>query len=259
MSTAHVTRYARSGELQIAYQMFGVGPITIVEVTGFASHVELRWDFPGVTGPLARLARFARVVTFDNVGLDCLTATWACRRLRSGWTTCGRLWTTPGSTMLWCSGRARVDRWRSCSLRPIRGVRARLSCRIASQSSPARRTAWIGRSTEEWLRADAGDLTWALTVRSSRSAPVHSAGWRSRARGSVAARDLERERDDGRTRQQFIGDAARQSWWNRDRRATGLGDGFSGAVSGACRVPELRSVGRSPRREMGGRQPRGAA
>jgi class 3 adenylate cyclase len=68
MSTAHVTRYARSGELQIAYQMFGVGPITIIEVTGYASHVELRWDFPGVSGPLARLARFARVVTFDKRG-----------------------------------------------------------------------------------------------------------------------------------------------------------------------------------------------
>ena len=39
-----VTRYAKSGDVHIAYQVFGSGPIDLVFVPGFVSHIEAYWD-----------------------------------------------------------------------------------------------------------------------------------------------------------------------------------------------------------------------
>jgi hypothetical protein len=49
-----VTRYAKSGDVHIAYQVFGSGPIDLVFVPGFDSHIENYWDHPD-------LARWLRV------------------------------------------------------------------------------------------------------------------------------------------------------------------------------------------------------
>jgi class 3 adenylate cyclase/pimeloyl-ACP methyl ester carboxylesterase len=63
-----VTRYARSGELNIAYQTMGNGPIDLILVPGMTTHVEFLHEVPGYTDFLRRLAAFARVVTFDKSG-----------------------------------------------------------------------------------------------------------------------------------------------------------------------------------------------
>jgi hypothetical protein len=63
-----VTRYARSGDLTIAYQIMGDGPIDLVLVPPFMSHVEFLHEIPGYTDCLRRLAEFARVITFDKSG-----------------------------------------------------------------------------------------------------------------------------------------------------------------------------------------------
>ena len=62
------TRYALSGDVNIAFQVMGDGPIDIILVPGIVSHVEFLHEFPGYTGFLHRLATFARVVTFDKRG-----------------------------------------------------------------------------------------------------------------------------------------------------------------------------------------------
>jgi len=62
------TRYALSGDVNIAYQTIGSGPIDIIMVPGFISHVEFMHELPGYTATLRRLATFARVVTFDKRG-----------------------------------------------------------------------------------------------------------------------------------------------------------------------------------------------
>ena len=62
------TRYAVSGEVNIAYQVMGDGPIDIVLVPGIASHVEFLHEFAGYTTFLRRLSGFARVITFDKRG-----------------------------------------------------------------------------------------------------------------------------------------------------------------------------------------------
>ena len=62
------TRYAQSGDVSIAYQVLGDGPIDLILVPGFISHIEFQHELPGYTAFLRRLASFARVVTFDKRG-----------------------------------------------------------------------------------------------------------------------------------------------------------------------------------------------
>jgi class 3 adenylate cyclase len=62
------TRYAQSGEVSIAYQVMGDGPIDLILVPGFVSHIEFVHELAGFTAFLRRLASFARVVTFDKRG-----------------------------------------------------------------------------------------------------------------------------------------------------------------------------------------------
>jgi pimeloyl-ACP methyl ester carboxylesterase len=62
------TLYAKSGDVHIAYQVFGDGPINLVMVPGFVSNIENYWDEPDLPRFLRRLATYARVVTFDKRG-----------------------------------------------------------------------------------------------------------------------------------------------------------------------------------------------
>jgi len=62
------TRYARSGDLNIAYQVFGSGSLDLVYVPGWVSHVEEAWESPDYAEFLRRLGSFARVVMFDKRG-----------------------------------------------------------------------------------------------------------------------------------------------------------------------------------------------
>ncbi len=62
------TRYAKSGEVNIAYQVVGDGPLDLVLVPGFASHLEVAWEEPSLARLLSRLASFSRLITFDKRG-----------------------------------------------------------------------------------------------------------------------------------------------------------------------------------------------
>jgi len=62
------THYAKSGDVHIAYQVFGTGPIDLVIVPGFISNLDVHWDDPGYAHLLWRLAAFARVIMFDKRG-----------------------------------------------------------------------------------------------------------------------------------------------------------------------------------------------
>jgi class 3 adenylate cyclase len=68
VTTIPKTRYAKSGEVNIAYQVFGEGPVDVVFVAGFISHVELVWEDPLLRRFFERLASFARVINFDKRG-----------------------------------------------------------------------------------------------------------------------------------------------------------------------------------------------
>ncbi len=62
------TRYAKSGDLHIAYQVFGDGRIDLVFVPSWYSHVEAIWEWPEAEAFLHRLASFSRVIIFDQRG-----------------------------------------------------------------------------------------------------------------------------------------------------------------------------------------------
>jgi hypothetical protein len=57
------TRYARSGKVNIAYQVTGEGPLDLVYVPGWVSHVELAWEEPTLASFLGRLASFSRLTS----------------------------------------------------------------------------------------------------------------------------------------------------------------------------------------------------
>jgi len=63
------TRYARSGNVSIAYQVFGDGPFDVVVSLPSSSHVELAWEAPMMRAYFERLASFARVISFDKRGV----------------------------------------------------------------------------------------------------------------------------------------------------------------------------------------------
>ena len=65
---AVVTRYARSGDVHIAYQVFGAGPVDLVLAPGFVSHIETYWEEPNFARWLDHLGKSARVITFDKRG-----------------------------------------------------------------------------------------------------------------------------------------------------------------------------------------------
>ena len=62
------TRYAKSGDVHIAYQVVGDGPLHLVFVPGFVSHVEATWQSPVQAKFFRRLASFSRLVLFDKRG-----------------------------------------------------------------------------------------------------------------------------------------------------------------------------------------------
>jgi class 3 adenylate cyclase len=67
MSTVQ-TRYAKSGDVHIAYQVVGTGPVDLVFVQGWVTNVELWWEEPRWTSFYERLASFSRLILFDKRG-----------------------------------------------------------------------------------------------------------------------------------------------------------------------------------------------
>jgi class 3 adenylate cyclase/pimeloyl-ACP methyl ester carboxylesterase len=62
------TRYARSGEASIAYQIVGDGPLDILFLPGWISQIEQMWELPALRRFLERLARLGRLILFDRRG-----------------------------------------------------------------------------------------------------------------------------------------------------------------------------------------------
>jgi pimeloyl-ACP methyl ester carboxylesterase len=63
------TRYVRSGDASIAYQVAGKGPSDLLFVSGFVSHLELIWEEPTAARFFEGLASFSRVIGFDKRGM----------------------------------------------------------------------------------------------------------------------------------------------------------------------------------------------
>lgn len=62
------TRYARSGDVRIAYQITGQGPADMVYAPGTVSHLDMDWERPERAEPFHRLSSFCRLIRFDKRG-----------------------------------------------------------------------------------------------------------------------------------------------------------------------------------------------
>ena len=81
-------QYARSGDVAIAYQVLGDGPIDLVFVA-FMGNLAYMWEQPLFVDFYERLASFSRLILFDKRGTGLSpTGRATCRPSRRGWTTC---------------------------------------------------------------------------------------------------------------------------------------------------------------------------
>jgi pimeloyl-ACP methyl ester carboxylesterase/DNA-binding CsgD family transcriptional regulator len=60
------TRYAKSGDIRIAYQVTGQGSLDLVFIPGFISNLEIQWEDPGYSHLLRRLSTFSRLIQIDQ-------------------------------------------------------------------------------------------------------------------------------------------------------------------------------------------------
>ena len=67
------TSYAPCGDLSLAYQVFGDGPVDLVFVGPMVSHVELFWAMPEFKAFFDQLSTFCRVLLFERPDSDCQT------------------------------------------------------------------------------------------------------------------------------------------------------------------------------------------
>lgn len=62
------TGFARNGDVRVAYQVVGDGPIDLVMTPGYVSHLDLWWMLPETTRFMQRLASFSRLILYDKRG-----------------------------------------------------------------------------------------------------------------------------------------------------------------------------------------------
>src|SRR5690242_3808397 len=62
------TRYARNGDVHIAYQVIGDGPIDVLLVQGWITHLEVAWEQPRLADAFRRWAAFSRLILIDKRG-----------------------------------------------------------------------------------------------------------------------------------------------------------------------------------------------
>lgn len=71
VNDAPETRYAQAGDVHIAYQVVGEGPIDLMLLSGWGAFLDASWDEPRIAQPLRRLATISRLIRFDPRGIGC--------------------------------------------------------------------------------------------------------------------------------------------------------------------------------------------
>ena len=115
-----VTRYAKSGDVHIAYQVFGDGPINLVLAPYFVSNIEVDWSIPQSLGGCCGWDPLLGWQCLTSVGQACPIVSRSFQASTNVWTTSGQLWTL----QIWNRRRSLEHRKarprRRCSLPPIR-------------------------------------------------------------------------------------------------------------------------------------------
>ena len=88
MADIPTTRYVKSDDVHVAYQVIGDGPVDVLWVPGFVSHMEAGWQNPQGAALLRRLSSFCRLILFDKRGTGCPIAARRFLRSNSACMTC---------------------------------------------------------------------------------------------------------------------------------------------------------------------------
>ena len=114
-----VVKYTKTGDFNIAYQVVGDGPVDLLLLPGWITHLELQWDVPPLGRFLERLAGFSRLILFDKAGTGPLRSSFALRAADAG-ATDGRGARRHGRGRLRAGSALRDDRRRR-DVRTVRG------------------------------------------------------------------------------------------------------------------------------------------
>ena len=115
-----VTRYAKSSDLRIAYQVVGDGPFDLVFVPGFVSNIELIWERPEWANFFSRLAGFSRLILFDKRGTGLSDRIAGIANLEERMDDVRAVMDAGGSERAALFGISEADPCVCCSPRPIR-------------------------------------------------------------------------------------------------------------------------------------------
>jgi len=109
-----VTRYAKSGDVSIAYQVIGAGAVDLVMVSGWIHHLEYAWELPSFAAFIERLASFSRVIRFDKrgTGLSDRVAVKDLPTLKQRMDDIGAVMDAAGSDRVALFGISEGGRWR---------------------------------------------------------------------------------------------------------------------------------------------------
>ena len=84
------TRYAKSGDIDIAFQVVGSGSLDLVFVPGFVSNLDVTWENSGMAAFYSRLAAFSRLILFDKRGTGLSDRMSGIATLEDEWTMSAR-------------------------------------------------------------------------------------------------------------------------------------------------------------------------
>ena len=133
------TRYAKSGDVNIAYQVVGDGPFDLVHVPPFVSNLELQWEDPAERGYFERLASFSRLIMFDKRGTG-LSDRVAVATLEERMDDLRAVMDDAGSERGAFTEDPKAERFPSCSPRHTPTAFRRSSCTARIRAWPGRRT-----------------------------------------------------------------------------------------------------------------------
>ena len=119
---APVARYAKSGDMHIAYTVEGEGPVDLVWIPPWISQVEYLWSEASLERVMARLTRFARVITFDRRGSGLSDPLLGAPTLEEQMDDVLAVMDAAGSESAAIWARSRAGRWPRCSPRPSRNA-----------------------------------------------------------------------------------------------------------------------------------------
>jgi class 3 adenylate cyclase/alpha-beta hydrolase superfamily lysophospholipase len=196
-----VTQYARNGDVNLAYQVVGDGPLDLVLALGFATHIEVLWELPAYPRFLERLSSFARVIVFDKRGMGLsdrpavlttfeeqlddlravLDAVGAARPALLGWNEGGPMSllfaaTYPGRTaaLVLLSSYAKATRSEDYPFGPTAEVHELVAARFANEWG--RRVVFV-RSQAPSLAHDEGFRQWLWRLQRYSMSPGAALAW----------------------------------------------------------------------------------